>query len=850
MGAVRRFAALGLLAATVGAASAQTAALRYASVGVKEAYYLSGDYAGLRSVLKTDQRIADVPTVRVFGEAKPERPRDLVLILDELAELHTYFDPHQDQAFALSRRIRGLLDGDLGNASPGYATRLSFLSQLPRGDDAEYPALNAADLQLLRERIDRRERYFGERLLAQRPETTALTVTELASAWNDLPAEASARHRLALARRLANAATSAAAAKESIAPLIPVLGGLAADPALTARERIEASLLAAYFDALAGNAAQVVARYGSVPARVAHDIEAEQVRRRERAERFESLVRQNREYLEKKQLGATATSFLVSLATMAVATKIGAVKTPKQAQDFGQSLGNSMATLNEGIGRESHRVTWTSSAVATDLNRELATLRVLHRYIDIPLILELMPPLIDSHAAQGRQAEVLAMADIYFDYANAIRGSTRDAVSRESFQAKMGRVFVAAATAAFALDRAERLLELSERYSSHVLLDAIVGGRSRAVGGAADAGSREALANFTRLADARTLGAEEIVDYLKRRDMALARLFEMNGRLGLLLADRDGVRLVSVPVSAAEMAALPQSVRKVAASDAGGRAQMRAAIEGNPAGRFLASHLFADDKPLMLIPSTGLADFPFAALTDVGGAASAYLIERRPLVRHLSASIASAIGSREARRQEGFVSLGDPVLVKEFVGQERLPAAARESLDAARLMGGRAYVAEEATQEVLLSALRDSGTVHVAAHGLFNKDEPLDSRLVVPSADRQSGGLSAFRLYGQGIRATTVLLNACSLARDSITQGNEVNGFIRPLLMQSTRNVVSNLWEVNDDGAYAVNMAILRRLHAGRDIALAFREGIAEVIGDPRYASPYYWAPFVLFAAR
>lgn len=104
--------------------------------------------------------------------------------------------------------------------------------------------------------------------------------------------------------------------------------------------------------------------------------------------------------------------------------------------------------------------------------------------------------------------------------------------------------------------------------------------------------------------------------------------------------------------------------------------------------------------------------------------------------------------------------------------------------------------------------------------------------------------------------ASAPLLFAAPPAPDTLPTGGRVtaggNGdiFVNDAVSWSANTTLSNLWEVDDDGAYAVNLAILRRLHAGRDIALAFREGIAEVIADPRYASPYYWAPFVLFAAR
>lgn len=853
--------AIVILAALVaqGAANAQMAMPeQYTSTVIKEAYYLNGDYKELRKKLIQDMRGADVPAVYVFGEATPAKPRDLVLILDELAELHTYFDPNQDQVKMLNRRILALLKTDLTAILPGYATRYSYLSQLSRSQVRSDIELNHADLRLTAGRVERREHYFRDQLVAIRPESTGALLADLMTAWNALNSNTPPRHRLIIARRIAQAAAITAPDK-STARLATVLSKLPEDPTLGLREKIEASLLAAYFDALAGNAAGVVSRYQSIPGSVRQEIEAEQQMRRERVEQFELLSRQNREFLDNKQAVSTVATAIVTFA----AAWVGQGKMVKTAEGFKQSgktqeilqnIDNSMKAGNDLSGIISHQETWRSNAIGTTLNRDMETLTVLHRYIDIPLILELMPHLIAAHAAQGKHEDVLAMADLYFGYANAIRGRTYGANNRKAFQSRMERVFRAVALAAFATGKVDTLLELSEAYSSHILLDAIVSGRTRLDRTDADAtaspGNIEALTNFVKLADAKPLKTAEVVAYLKNKNISMVRIFEMDGKLGLLFAGADGVYMVSERGSAAEILALSTDVHGLVTTEKSDRKALASTISRNPIGRFLSTHLFKGNEPLLVIPSDGLMDFPFAVLTNIKSKTPLYLIEQRPLIRHLSVSIAKIIGDQGNRAKGAFVSLGNPTLIREYAGADPLPGAELESREAAALMQGKSYIGSEATQEVLLAALRNNEIVHIASHGQFIDEEPLDSRLIIPSADGKVGGLSAFRLYGQGIKASTVFLSACDLGQNRRAHGNEINGFIRPLLMQSTKNIMTNLWEVTDEGGYVVTMSILKHIKAGTEISLAFQEGIKEVIANPKYANPYYWAPFALFAAK
>lgn len=851
---------------------------RYASMSVKDAHYLNGDFKGLRGVLKNDQKVADVPAVRFGGEPKPQKPRDLVLILDELAELHTYLDPNQEQVVVLNRRIRALLKHDVEGVLPEYRSRHSYLSQVASDLAPDVAlALNRADLLLIEERISRRERFFLEKLLSQSPLTTSASLSELIEVWKSAPSGLTARHRLAMTKHIVSAAITAGDNK-NVAAIEQGINHLVVDGSLDVRERIEAHLLAAYLDALTGKPHQAVKRYLVASHLITAEVEGEQRKRKEQGERFADLAQRNRKYLEDEQSTKAIGLTILSLFASVALANSGAVKTVDGARNLGQQIGNINRGIGSAMASESFISTWQSTNLGSEMNREMATLRILHRYVDVPVILELIPALIHAHAAQGKHAEVLAMAEVYFRYADEIRGNTHDSRSREAFQERMGQVFRAASNAALVTGNASLLLDISERYSSHVLLDAIVSGRTRLEAGVEEAmvsrgdqsggtrgqprnlsdrglasqSGRDALANFVALSNATTMSPQEISDYLGRHGMAMARLLETGNSFGILFASQNGVQLVSEQIPAADILSLKKDIERVMASPKTTRSDVAKAVNRSSAGRFMSKHLFSGTSRLVIIPSANLADFPFAAVTEPDAKAKSprYLIEQRPVVRQVSISMLKAIAERRNQSGGSFTSLGNPLLINEYASADPLPGAERESREAAALMGGTSLVRKEATQEALLAALQNGHIVHVAAHGVFNAKDPTDSRLAIPSADGKKGGMSALRLFGQGINASTVFLSACSLGRNRVTLGNEVNGFIRPLLMQSVQNIVTNLWEVDDEGAHAVTLSILAQMKQGKEMPAAFQDGIKEVIAAGRFSSPYYWGPFALFASK
>ena len=148
-------------------------------------------------------------------------------------------------------------------------------------------------------------------------------------------------------------------------------------------------------------------------------------------------------------------------------------------------------------------------------------------------------------------------------------------------------------------------------------------------------------------------------------------------------------------------------------------------------------------------------------------------------------------------------------------------------------------------------ALAGYGIVHFATHGFLNSERPELSGLVFSLVDRRGEGQDGFLrlndIYNMKLPADVVVLSACQTALGKEIRGEGLIGLTRGFMYAGARRVVATLWQV-DDSATA---ELMRRFYRGvfKDglrPAAALRAAQRELARDPRWASPFFWAGFVL----
>jgi CHAT domain-containing protein len=172
----------------------------------------------------------------------------------------------------------------------------------------------------------------------------------------------------------------------------------------------------------------------------------------------------------------------------------------------------------------------------------------------------------------------------------------------------------------------------------------------------------------------------------------------------------------------------------------------------------------------------------------------------------------------------------------------------------ALIPGGKGFKATDfnASRDLILSGqLNRYQILHFATHGLLNSEHPELSGLVFSLIDKdgkpQDGFLRLHEVYNLQLNADLIVLSACETGLGKEIKGEGLIGLTRGFMYSGVPRVIASLWNV-DDLATAELMKLFYRglLKNGLPAGAALRAAQVEMSKQKRWASPYYWAGFVL----
>ncbi|MCB9677296.1 MAG: CHAT domain-containing protein [Alphaproteobacteria bacterium] len=249
----------------------------------------------------------------------------------------------------------------------------------------------------------------------------------------------------------------------------------------------------------------------------------------------------------------------------------------------------------------------------------------------------------------------------------------------------------------------------------------------------------------------------------------------------------------------------------------------------------------------LVVSATGpLRELPFAMVRHDGK----YLIE------HMAVVGVTHVGSL-ASKHAPFAMAPDRVLL---VGNPdgTLPGAETEiARIRARIPAASALVGTEGTREAFEREVRGKRVVHLATHGVIDRDHPSDSYLVL-HGDGESGRLSYKEIPGLApvlSDCRLVILSACQsgLAVDAKhptdPEGGivvSINGLAAQFRRAGVETLVASLWRVDDAGTLALMTGLYDELASGGDIGRSLQRAQLRLLADDATAHPWYWAAFVV----
>jgi len=247
---------------------------------------------------------------------------------------------------------------------------------------------------------------------------------------------------------------------------------------------------------------------------------------------------------------------------------------------------------------------------------------------------------------------------------------------------------------------------------------------------------------------------------------------------------------------------------------------------------------FIKTKKLIIVGHGPLHYLPFGALSHE----SNFLIDRYSIRALPSASVLSFLQSRTNKTADrkalilGNPKLDDPKYDLAFAGDEAV--ALKKIFPDAKVL-----LRAEATASYLMQYGNRYPIIHLAAHGVFNQNEPLSSALLLAPDQNHDGRLRATDLYNFTLDADLVTLSACETALGRVSTGDDVVGFTRGFLYAGARSLVASLWQVDDRATRDLMVSFYSNLKENsKDEALR----LAQIKVKERYPHPYFWAAFVL----
>jgi CHAT domain-containing protein/tetratricopeptide (TPR) repeat protein len=249
-------------------------------------------------------------------------------------------------------------------------------------------------------------------------------------------------------------------------------------------------------------------------------------------------------------------------------------------------------------------------------------------------------------------------------------------------------------------------------------------------------------------------------------------------------------------------------------------------------------------RDLLIVPHGSLHYVPFAALHD----GEKFLMQGRAL-RYLPSAMllglmpeAKAFSASTKDPVNRILILGNPDLGQAALD---LPAAQLEAQDLQTMFAKNSelFVRRAATETLIKDRAYDFSHIHVASHGEFSADAPLESRLKLSSDDKNDGMLSVSEIYGLRLNANLVMLSACETGLGSISSGDDVVGLTRGFLYAGAQNVVGSLWEVDDDATAELSRLMYGGMKKGLPVGKALAEAQEQLMRKKPH--PYFWAAFL-----
>jgi len=190
----------------------------------------------------------------------------------------------------------------------------------------------------------------------------------------------------------------------------------------------------------------------------------------------------------------------------------------------------------------------------------------------------------------------------------------------------------------------------------------------------------------------------------------------------------------------------------------------------------------------------------------------------------------------------------------------QLPYSGQEISSIARLFktqrqSAYTYLSDNATLNQFKESLQDmpesdniEHILHIASHSTANlREERLAKIHFAPQKHPDSTYLYAESIYYLPLKAQLVVLSSCESGVGKFAPGEGVMSLARGFLHAGAKNVISSLWEADDQYAKKLMVLLYQQILFGRKTyTQALHIAKKQLIAQEPYLHPKYWSSFIL----
>jgi len=262
-------------------------------------------------------------------------------------------------------------------------------------------------------------------------------------------------------------------------------------------------------------------------------------------------------------------------------------------------------------------------------------------------------------------------------------------------------------------------------------------------------------------------------------------------------------------------------------------------------------------KDLVIIPAGRLGTMPFEALPTQTVHENAdftsihYFVEKFAVSYEFSAGVLLQKSKGDKHTQSSSIFLCAPVIFPIKDQLNDLPGTEQEVTNIASLFAANAFIAKgnQANETLIKSGkLSDYKYIHFATHGIVDEESPELSRIYLQSTPEDDGNVFSGEIFNLKLNANLAVLSACQTGLGKFSNGEGVIGLSRALVYAGAQSIMVSYWSVADNSTSELMTDFYKKML--EQPVPNFRESLQQakikMIKNSEYASPFYWAPFVL----